>query len=47
MEVDTSVQMFQMFIPTILSPVENKRVYLMAPQPQISLSLDVIIWGRG
>lgn len=47
MEVDMSVQIFQIFIPTILCPVENERVDLMAPKPQLSLSLDMIIWGRG
>ena len=38
-----SVQMFQIFIPTIPCPVENERVDLMAPKPQISLSLETII----
>ena len=47
MEVDMSVQMFQIFIPTILCLVENERVNLMAPKPQLSLSSDMIIWGEG
>lgn len=47
MEANESAQIYQIFIPTIVCPMENGRVALMPSKPQISLSLDMNVWGGG